>query len=97
MNFSSENVELWGLMVQMGIIAGILLLANLLRHKVPFIRKSLIPTAVLGGFLLLVIRLSGIIHIDINILEIITYHGIALGFIALACGCPTGASRGAAG
>lgn len=88
MNFSITNTELWGLLVQMGIIAGILLLANLLRRKVPFIRKSLIPTAVLGGFLLLILRVSGILHIDIEILEMLTYHGIALGFIALTLRVP---------
>lgn len=97
MNFSNTNTALWGLVVQMGIIAGILLLANLLRRKVPFIRKSLIPTAVLGGFLLLVLRVTGILYIDIDILEMVTYHGIALGFIALTMRVPERIQQGTDG
>jgi ESS family glutamate:Na+ symporter len=84
MDFSSENTALWGFVVQAGIIAGILLAANVLRRKVTFIRRSLMPVSVLGGFLLLFIKISGIVPIDARLLEMVTYHGIAIGFIALS-------------
>lgn len=88
MDFSASNTALWGVMLQMGIIAGILLLANLLRRKLPFVKKSLMPTAVLGGFLLLLLRVSGLVPINLSILEMVTYHGIALGFIAMSLKVP---------
>lgn len=89
MDYSSANVSLWNPIIQIGIIAGLLLLANLLRRKVPFIRKSLMPTAVLAGFILLVIRATGLVDIDRMFLEKLTYHALALGFIALALRVPT--------
>ena len=84
MDFSSANTGLWNPIVQMGIIAGLILLANTLRQKIPFIRNSLMPTAVLAGFILLVLRTFNIIHVNPSYLESITYHAIALGFIALS-------------
>ena len=83
MDFSSANTGLWSFMIQLGIIAAVMLVANLLRRKLPFMKKTLMPTAVLAGFLLLIIRVLGLDLIDIKTLEMITYHGIALGFIAL--------------
>lgn len=88
MDFSSANLSLWNAVVQFGIIAGIILLANLIRRKVPFVRKSLMPTAVLGGFLLLLLRSLNILMIDTTFLEMLTYHAIALGFIALSLRIP---------
>jgi ESS family glutamate:Na+ symporter len=84
MDFSAANTELWSTVIQAGIIAGILLGANVLRRKVSFVKKTLIPTSVLGGFLLLFIRMSGLVWVSAELLEMITYHGIAVGFIALS-------------
>ena len=36
MDFSSANTALWNPIIQIGIIAGLILLANVLRWKVPF-------------------------------------------------------------
>lgn len=88
MDFSAANTGLWSMMIQFGIIAGILLLANFLRRQVPFVKKTLIPTAVLGGFILLLLRSTGLVPISTGTLEMITYHGIALGFIALSMRIP---------
>ncbi len=84
MDFSSANTALWNGVIQFGIIAGIILVANLLRRKIPFIRKSLMPTAVLGGFLLLLLRSVNILSVDVALFETVTYHALALGFIALS-------------
>ena len=88
MDFSSANVELWNPMVQLGIIAGLILVANVLRQKIKLIRTSLMPTAVLAGFMLLLLRQFDFIPIDGEFLETVTYHGIALGFIAMALRIP---------
>ena len=84
MNYSATNTELWNLIVQVGIITVFLLLANVLRRKITFFRKSLLPTAVLAGFLFLIVRTVGLYPFDTNVLEMLTYHGIAIGFIALS-------------
>ncbi|MDR1930093.1 MAG: sodium:glutamate symporter [Treponema sp.] len=84
MDFSAANTELWNTIIQAGMIAGILLIANVLRRKIGLVRKSLMPTSVLGGFLLLLIRVSRLVPVSIPFLEMVTYHGIALGFIALS-------------
>ena len=89
MDFSSANTTLWNPMIQIGIIAGTILLANLLCRKIPFFRKTLMPTAVLGGFLLLILRTTGILAVDTAFLEMLTYHALALGFIAMSLRIPT--------
>ncbi len=84
MDYSAANTALWNPIIQFGIIAALILIANILRRKVSFIRGTLMPTAVLAGFLLLLLKSLNIIPIDADFLETITYHAIALGFIALA-------------
>ena len=84
MDFTMDNVVLWNFMLQMGVIASILIFANMLRRKIPFFRKALLPTAVIAGFLALAIRVSGLVRLDTAFLEMITYHTIAIGFIALS-------------
>ena len=84
MDFSNANMELWNPIIQFGIIAVFVLIANILRRKIKFIRNSLIPTAVLAGFVLLIFRTFNILRIDAELLEVITYHALAIGFIALS-------------
>ena len=88
MDFSAANVGLWNVVVQLGIIAATVLAANALRRNFKPVRNSLMPTAVLGGFLLLVLRSLGILNMELELLEMITYHGIALGFIAMTLRVP---------
>lgn len=88
MDYSSTNTALWNVIIQFGIIAAVILLSNFLRRKVPLIRKSLMPTAVIGGFLLLIVRSTGLFSFDAQFMEILIYHGIALGFIALSLRIP---------
>ena len=88
MDYSAANQSLWNIIIQLGLIAGAILLAMLLRQKLGFIRKSLMPVAVLGGFLLLVLKYVGIVRIDGAVMEMLVYHGIALGFIAMSLRAP---------
>jgi ESS family glutamate:Na+ symporter len=84
----------------MGVVLGGLLVGNMLKRALPFLRKSLIPVSVIGGlFLLLISTLCKVFTgkyffnyflfadggalTGIEILEILTYHCLALGFIAM--------------
>ncbi len=96
MDFSANNTELWAPIIQMGIMAALILLANIMQRKIPFINKSLMPIAVLSGFILLILRTTGIIYIDGEFLEKLTYHALALGFIAMALRVPEKKSDGGA-
>ena len=84
MDFSNDNTVLWNLILHLGTLAVILIAANILRRKVPFVKNALIPTAVLAGFLALFLRVTGLIKFDVKLMEMITYHTIAVGFIALS-------------
>jgi len=89
--FDFTSPESWQAIYYFGLIAGLLLLGNTLRRKIPFLKKSLLPTAVIAGFLGLLLKelvLTQFVSED-DILALnryfsmITYHAIALGFIAL--------------
>jgi len=84
MDYSSANGGLWNMFVYLGIIAGLLLLGSVLNRKVRWIQASLMPVSALAGLLLLILRNTGLIEVPVSVLEMITYHGIALGFIALS-------------
>jgi len=88
MDYSAANIQLWNGIMQIVIIAVTILVANVLRRKIVFIRQAMIPTAVLGGFLLLAAKMAGLVKLDLMFMEILTYHCIALGFIALSLRVP---------
>ena len=88
MDFSSANTALWNPMIQLGIICALILLANVLRRKVAFIQKSLIPTAVLAGFMLLILKSTNLIPFDSDFMEMLTYHMLAIGFISMSLRIP---------
>ncbi len=83
MDFSNTNTQLWNFVIQFGIISICMLLSHFLRAKISFFNRGMIPTAVIAGFFLLALKSFGIVAIDTNMLETITFHGIALGFIAM--------------
>ena len=82
-------------MLLFAVLTGSLLIGNTLRRKIPFLRNSLIPTSVIGGAVLLIVEsvyklVTGNVMFDTaafggngtQSLEVITYHALALGFIA---------------
>ena len=92
-NFWDSGV--WGWMLLMGILLGSLLVGNVIKKSIPVLQQSLIPTSVLGGAILLIVAavyklITGDVLFDTAVfngkgtdtLEIITYHSLALGFIA---------------
>ena len=94
-NFWDFNV--WGTLNVIAVLLASLLAANMIKKAVPFLQASLIPTSVLGGGILIVVAgiykaITGDIMFDTPFfggngtakLEILTYHTLALGFIASA-------------
>ena len=81
-----DRPEAWQWLIQFCILAVALLLGNVLRTKIPVLRKSLLPSALLGGLLLLVFKAFPDCRHIINksMMEIVTYHALGLGFVALA-------------
>ncbi len=88
MDYSAANKALWEIIVQLGLIAGAILLAHTLRQKIRLVRRSLMPVAVLGGFLLLLAKYTGLFRLNGQLMEMLVYHGIALGFIAMSLRVP---------
>ena len=78
----------WSFLVQLGLLLLFLLAGNTLRRTVPFFRKCLIPSALLGGALLLVVNLItkqfGFVLVDNRLMQVITYHCLAIGFAAMS-------------
>ena len=89
------DAEVWGWILLLGVLLGSLLVGNVLKKAIPYLQQSLIPTSVLGGAILLIVAaiykaVTGDVMFDTaafggngtSNLEIITYHALALGFIA---------------
>lgn len=83
------DTEVWSLIVTAAILLGSMLLANSLRLRVMFLRRSLVPSSVIAGFLVLIERwifkwVTGEHLVDVSTLEMLTYHGLGIGFVCLA-------------
>lgn len=83
------NMSIWTFIIELGVLFGAMLLANLLRRTIAPLRKSLIPSAVIGGFLLLLanflyFKFTGYELFRKLDMELFTYHCLGLGFIALS-------------
>ena len=78
----------WVFMVQLGLLLLFLMLGNTLRRKIPLFRKGLVPSALLGGALLLVVNIIckqfDFILVDNRLMQVITYHCLAIGFAAMS-------------
>ena len=89
------DFKVWGVVNLFAVLLISLLCANILKRRIKFLRVSLIPNSVLGGVILMIIAgiyklVTGEVMFNadffggngIATLEIITYHALALGFIA---------------
>ncbi len=94
---NSWDFSSWGFFNLIAVLLGSLLLAHMLKRMIPWLQKSLVPTSVLGGLVLLAIsvvynNITGQEMFNTNFfggkgtayLELLTYHTLALGFIASA-------------
>lgn len=89
------DLSVWGNINLIAVMLISLLIANVLKKTIKFLRVSLIPTSVLGGMLLLLViviykAITGQNMLDTaffnyngsNFAESVTYHCLALGFTA---------------
>ena len=94
-NFNFWDSEVWGSFNLVALLLTSLLLANSLKKLIPILKRSLIPSSVLGGLILLFASIFYEAKTGKNMfsasffggngaatLEILTYHCLALGFIA---------------
>lgn len=80
------DFEVWGAFIQVAIILLAIILGNTIRRKVAFIRNLLIPSSVLAGVLIFILKFIPFVNDFINsdMMEKLTYHCLGLGFIALS-------------
>ncbi len=89
MNFWEFSLNTFDVWVFLGVLVIVFLLANTLRRKVKFIRNSLLPTALIGGLIMLILKSFGIFDSLFDVksmnefMESVTYHTLGLGVIAL--------------
>jgi ESS family glutamate:Na+ symporter len=94
MNFWDSDA--WSFILLFAVLLTALLVGNIIKQTIPFMRKSLVPTSVLGGLFLLIVSVIYQLITDelllnasifggngMDVLEILTYHCLALGFIAM--------------
>ncbi len=87
--------SVWSAVSIIAVILVSLLIANILKKSIKFLRKSLVPTSVLAGIIVLIVAvvynlITGRLLFNedffggkgYDFLEIIAYHMLALGFIA---------------
>jgi len=92
-----SGVASWGFINLIAVLLIYMLIANAIKKSIGFLKNSLIPTSVLGGILLLITSviyeaIAGVPFFETAFfngngqtsLEILTYHALALGFIASA-------------
>lgn len=107
-SFSDGGV--WSFILLAAAILGSMIVASVIKRKVKFLSKSLVPVSVLGGIILLIISVivkaatgeylfnhqifsAGSDKSGIEILEILTYHCLAVGFIAMTLRKTRGKSK----
>lgn len=82
------DIDMWSFITTLGILFGALLLANMLRRLIPPLRRSLIPSSVIAGFLILLVdwlfkTITGSSMFTRLALEAMTYHCLGLGIVAM--------------
>ena len=88
-DFTMANYgAVWAFMVQLGLLLMFLMLGNILRRTIPLFRKCLVPSALLGGTLMLVVNMIckqfDFVLVDNRLMQVITYHCLAIGFAAMS-------------
>ena len=76
----------WQIFVDLGLISFALLLATLIRSRVPFFQKFLIPNSLTAGFILLPVYnfLAPYLGLGTSGLENLVYHLLSISFISMS-------------
>ena len=88
-DFTLANYNaVWAFLVQFGLLLLFLMMGNILRRKVAVFRTGQVPSALLGGVMLLLVNLlakqCGGVLVDAQLMQVITYHCLAIGFAAMS-------------
>ncbi len=88
-DFTMANYgDVWSFLVQFGLLLLFLMIGNLLRCRIPLFRNFLMPSALLGGALLLVanviLKQFDFVLVDNRVMQVITYHCLAIGFASMS-------------
>ena len=88
-DFTMANYDaVWAFMVQLGLLLLFLMLGNIIRRTVPLFRKCLVPSALLGGAVLLcvnfIFKQFDFMLVDNRLMQVITYHCLAIGFASMS-------------
>ncbi len=83
------DLSVWNFVIVLTVLLCGMMIANILRRVITPLRRSMIPSSVLGGFLVLIVgwiykKITGNPMLDIRTLEALTYHGLGLGFVAMS-------------
>ncbi|PKK95616.1 MAG: hypothetical protein CVV60_00455 [Tenericutes bacterium HGW-Tenericutes-5] len=77
----------WGIIIYFILIGVLLFVGKLLKKYVPFLNRIVLPTALLGGIIGLLLSsvfIPGSYVIDVEVMTSIVYHALAIGFISLS-------------
>ncbi len=76
----------WNTVLQFAFLLALLGVSLIIKSNIPFFKRHLVPTALFGGLLGLLLgpEILGIIPFDTGMLEDMVYHFMAIGFIAMA-------------
>ena len=88
-DFTLANYDaVWAFLVQIGLLLMFMMVGNILRRTIPLFCKCLVPSALLGGAVLLAVDITckqfGILLVDNRLMQVITYHCLAIGFAAMS-------------
>lgn len=82
-----DLVENWNTMNYFVLLGILLFIAKIIKEKLPFLSKVIIPSALIAGFIGLMLS-NGFLNLIVidreGILHNIVYHALAIGFIALS-------------
>ena len=81
--------DVWKVVINIGLLLTALILGNMLRRVIPFLKKAFIPSALIGGVIIFAVNLIakaifGEEIVDRRIMQVVTYHALAVGFIAMS-------------
>ncbi|WP_164670481.1 S-layer homology domain-containing protein [Virgibacillus doumboii] len=76
----------WAMVLDFILLSFLIVLSAVLKARIPVLRKLIIPTSMIAGFLGLIVgpELLGWIEFDKDMLGNLVYHLMAIGFIALS-------------
>ncbi|SEN44079.1 glutamate:Na+ symporter, ESS family [Mesobacillus persicus] len=78
--------ESWAIILDFSLLSLLMVIAAILKARIPFLRRLIIPTSMVAGFLGLIMgsELLGWILFDADLLGNLVYHLMGIGFIALS-------------